>query len=198
MNYQIQAPPPYDEDVHEDLVADLARISKESYFSEFDFHIDIYRSFKRVNDGHCGVFNFCYDCEHPTSPTLLETHLVYSALYVTYIPLPLVLLTTSDGSQHVHIAPEAFTVASNEFKDDIQFWQEALPGHLKRQLSSVCMPSPWLKTLANLRSFKLSGAKVLRINGVDPFVAVNENAKITGGYQAFGTRQNSYEFFFLA
>lgn len=30
---------------------------------------------------------------------------------------------------------------------------------------------------------------------MDPFVAVNENAKITGGYQAFGTRQNSYEYF---
>jgi hypothetical protein len=52
-------------------------------------------------------------------------------------------------------------------------------------------------TLHNLRSIKLSGAKVLRINGEDPFVAVNENTKITGSYQAFGTRQNSYEFFFL-
>jgi hypothetical protein len=52
-------------------------------------------------------------------------------------------------------------------------------------------------TLANLRSFKLSGAKVLRINGEDPFVAVNENAKNTGGYQAFGTRQNSYDSLFL-
>ena len=68
--------------------------------------------------------------------------LFVSALYVTYIPLPLVLLTTSDGSQHVHIAPEAFTVASNEFKDDVEFWQEALPGHLKGQLASVCLPLP--------------------------------------------------------
>ena len=65
VNYQIQAPPPFDEDVHEDLVADLARISKGGYSSEFDFHIDIYRSFKRVNDGHCGVYNYCYDCEQP-------------------------------------------------------------------------------------------------------------------------------------
>ena len=38
---------------------------------------------------------------------------------------------------------------------------------------------------------------MLRINGVDPFVAVNENTKITGGYQAFGTRQNSYGYSFL-
>ena len=147
VNYQIQAPPPFDEDVHEDIVADLARISKESYSSEFDFHIDIYRSFKRLNDGHCGVLNYCYDCEQPTMcvPTRLGSHLICSALYLTYIPLPLVLLTTSYGSQHVHIAPEAFAVALNEFKDSVEFWQQALPGYLKGQLASVCMPSPWLK-----------------------------------------------------
>jgi len=74
--------------------------------------------------------------------TQLRSHLVCSALYVTYIPLPLVLLTTSDGSQHVHIAPEAFKVASNEFKGSIEFWQQALPGHLKGQLASVCMAFP--------------------------------------------------------
>jgi hypothetical protein len=38
---------------------------------------------------------------------------------------------------------------------------------------------------------QLSGAKVLKINGQDPFIAVNENAEVTGSYQAFGTRQNS-------
>jgi len=38
---------------------------------------------------------------------------------------------------------------------------------------------------------QLSGAKVLRINGQDPFVAVNANALITGSFQALGTRQNS-------
>lgn len=39
---------------------------------------------------------------------------------------------------------------------------------------------------------KLSGAKVLKINGDDPFVAVDANALITGSFQGFGTRQNSY------
>ena len=51
--------------------------------------------------------------------------------------------------------PEAFTVASNEFKDEVEFWQEALPGHLKVQLASVCLPLPWFKTLPNLRYVKL-------------------------------------------
>lgn len=64
VNYQIQAPRPYDRDVHEDLKADLARINQQSYPSDFDLHSDIYQSFKLVNDGHCGVYNYCYDCEY--------------------------------------------------------------------------------------------------------------------------------------
>ncbi|PPQ84793.1 hypothetical protein CVT25_007425 [Psilocybe cyanescens] len=75
---------------------------------------------------------------------------------------------------NVHIAPEAFTVASAEFPDQIDVWQNALPGALKGKLST------------------LSGAKVLQINGQDPFVAVNANALITGSFQALGTRQNSF------
>ena len=39
---------------------------------------------------------------------------------------------------------------------------------------------------------------MLRINGEDPFAAVNENAKIKGGNQALGTHQNLYDSLFLA
>ena len=64
------------------------------------------------------------------------------------VSLSLVLLMSSDGSHHVHIAPEAFTVASNEFRDDIEFWQQALPGHQKDQLALVCMLGPaWSSTV---------------------------------------------------
>ncbi|KAJ7703099.1 hypothetical protein B0H17DRAFT_1041664 [Mycena rosella] len=157
VNYQILAPPPFQNDVHEDIAADLARIFQMSYDSDFEFHLDLYRSFRRLNDGHCTVFNFCYD-----------------SLYISYLPTPLVLLTASDGSQSVHIAPEAFSVASAEFPDQIEFWQDSLPGNLKGKLAS------------------LSGAKVLQINGKDPLIAVNENAVTTGSYQSFGTRQNSF------
>lgn len=156
-NYQIRAPPPYDTDIHEDLKADLARINQTRYASEFDLHLDFYRAFKRVNDGHCGVYNYCYD-----------------GLYVTYLPLPLVLLTDKDGYQNVYIAPEAFSIASAEFKDEIEFWQNALPEHLRGQLNT------------------LSGARVYLIDGEEPFKTVNKSALMTGGYQAFGTRQNAF------
>ncbi|KAL1704933.1 hypothetical protein EV121DRAFT_204792 [Schizophyllum commune] len=150
-NYQIRAPEPFADQVHEDLVRDLARIGAQEYASEFDFHLDVYRSFKLVNDGHCGVYNLCYD-----------------SLYVTYLPTPLVV----DDGQDVHIAPEAFDVASAEFGEDISFWQEALPGDLKGKLHKA--------------------PKVLAINGDNPWVAVNANAAVAGGYQGFATRQNGF------
>lgn len=58
-------------------------------------------------------------------------------LYNTFIPLPLVHLTDKLGFQHVYIAPEAFKVAKTEFSDQIDFWQNALPGSLKGNLESV-------------------------------------------------------------
>ncbi|KAJ4483317.1 hypothetical protein J3R30DRAFT_3285060 [Lentinula aciculospora] len=166
VNYQISAPKPFDKaryylfscnDVHEDLHKDLARIRQQDYQSEFEFHLDVFHTFRRLNDGHCVVINYCYD-----------------SLYISYLPTPLVLLTAADGQQNVHIAPEAFTVASAEFGEEIEFWQSILPGKLRGQLET------------------LNGAQVLTINDQDPFVTVDMNALVTGGYQSFGTRQNSF------
>ncbi|KAF8069164.1 hypothetical protein FPV67DRAFT_1448960 [Lyophyllum atratum] len=157
VNYQIKAPQPFAGDVHEDLLADLARIRHQSYKSDYDLHIDLSRTLKRLNDGHCVWINRCYD-----------------SAFVNYLPIPLALLSAPDGTQSVHITPEAFNVAKVEFPDQIQVWQDALPGPLKGKLES------------------LSGAKVLYINGRPPFDAVNANAQITGSYQSFATRQNSF------
>lgn len=117
------------------------------------------------------------------------------ALFLNFLPTPLALLTEADGSQNVRIAPEAFTVASAEFPDQIDVWQNALPGALKGKLSTVSWlfphdPLSWVDSWFVLYH-QLSGAKVLQINGQDPFVAVNANALITGSFQALGTRQNS-------
>ncbi len=63
-NYELQAPPPY-ADTHEDIAFDLARISLQDYDSDYDLHIDVSRSVKRFNDGHCVWINSCYDCTFP-------------------------------------------------------------------------------------------------------------------------------------
>ncbi|RDX51766.1 hypothetical protein OH76DRAFT_1346545 [Lentinus brumalis] len=154
VNYEKLAPAPFTLDVHEDLLADLARISSQKYASDFDLHIDLSRTLKRLNDGHCVYINYCYD-----------------SLFTSYLPTPLVHLTDKFGIQTVHIAPEAFSVASAEFGDEIKTWQNALPDSLKGQLAS------------------LSGAKVLAINGLDPWLAVDANAKISGSFQGLATRE---------
>jgi hypothetical protein len=65
VNYQIQAPEPFTNDVHENLLSDLARISLQDYDSEYNLHIDLSRTFKRLNDGHCVWINRCYVRPNP-------------------------------------------------------------------------------------------------------------------------------------
>ena len=115
------------------------------------------------------------------------------ALYVTYLPVPLVLLTEEGGSQNVYIAPEAYNVAKAEFKDSLDFWENALPDALGLSLKKVRTQSSPHFCLYTYQRSQLSGRKVLLINGEDPFVAVEANAAITGGYQSHATRQNSYD-----
>ncbi|KAJ3746733.1 hypothetical protein DFH05DRAFT_1394856 [Lentinula detonsa] len=119
VNYEIAAPEPFTEFVHEDLLKDLARISSQSYPSDYDLHLDVSRTLKRLNDGHCVWINSCY-----------------VPLFLNFLPIPLVLLTDSDGTQSVHIAPEAFAVTSAEFLDEIDVWQEALPPAIPLQTVS--------------------------------------------------------------
>ena len=73
-------------------------------------HIDLQLSTRRLMDGHCVYFDLCYD-----------------STFVSYLPTPVVLLTDEQGQQSVHIAPEAFDVASVEFADQISVWEDALP-----------------------------------------------------------------------
>ena len=93
------------------------------------------------------------------------------------------------GSQDVHIAPEAFSVAESEFPEEIKFWQDSLPGDLKGNLISV-REQVILLLFKTQTVIQLDGAQVLAIDGKPPLQVVDENALIAGGYQGFGTRQN--------
>ncbi len=84
VNYEKLAPAPFTLDVHEDLLADLARISSQKYASDFDLHIDLSRTLKRLNDGHCVYINYCYDCEYylpDCAPFVVPTYSC-SSLYI--------------------------------------------------------------------------------------------------------------------
>lgn len=74
------------------------------------------------------------------SPCLFLVTDIHSAAFLTYLPIPLVVLTSPNGVQTINISPVAFTVASAEFPDQIDVWQNALPGPLKGKLQSVGLP----------------------------------------------------------
>ncbi|KAH8827563.1 hypothetical protein DL96DRAFT_1599472 [Flagelloscypha sp. PMI_526] len=153
-NYEIQAPSPFD-DVHQDIIATLARVGSQSYDTDFDFHVDLATSTRTMGDGHSVYVNMCYD-----------------STYTTYVPAPLVLLEDADGSQNIYIAPEAYTVFSQDFfSGQVDVWQAAL-GDIPLQ--------------------SIAGAKVISVNNEDPWKAVDANAAIAGSYQSFATRQNSF------
>ncbi|KIJ22690.1 hypothetical protein M422DRAFT_57113, partial [Sphaerobolus stellatus SS14] len=61
INYQIQAPPPFAQDVHVDIASELKRIRAQKYASELDFHVDLSRTVKRLQDGHTVYQDLCYD-----------------------------------------------------------------------------------------------------------------------------------------
>lgn len=68
------------------------------------------------------------------------------------------------------------------------FWEGWLAGQGVKldEVSSISS-----ETASHIPLLQLSGARVILINGADPFEAVNANALVTGSYQAFGTRQNA-------
>ncbi|KAH8096742.1 hypothetical protein BXZ70DRAFT_334566 [Cristinia sonorae] len=153
--YEKRSPSPFD--VRVDLDDEFARIKRTRYDTEWDLHLDISKTVKRLKNGHAVYINPCYDSE-----------------WQSFLPTPLVPLTDKRGKQDIYIAPEAFTVISNAFPEAVDFWQKSLPGNLKGKLAS------------------LSGAKVLKINGRDPWDVVEANTDAAGSFAARSLRQNGF------
>ncbi|KAL0568287.1 hypothetical protein V5O48_013702 [Marasmius crinis-equi] len=108
-NYQVQAPAPF-EDVHEDIIGTLARINSQTYDSDFDLHVDIATSTRRMGDGHSVYVSMCYD-----------------NTYTSFVPVPLVLLQNNDGTQDIYVDPQAYKVFSQDFfSGQVEIWQQAL------------------------------------------------------------------------
>lgn len=88
----------------------------------------------QVKDGHLMYGNDCYDGTQIVAfiHSLLLTS-VGTGVYATYNPFPLVLLTNpSDGSQAIHIAPNAHEITSNLFsEDELKFWVDGLGKQLE-------------------------------------------------------------------
>lgn len=117
------------------------------------------------------------------------------AAFINYLPTPLVLLTDSQGNQNVHIAPEAFAVASAELPDQIDFWQSATHG----KLASVRVPPLTIHihrgqvTLCDLiTDFEGQGIAYKRPTTL---LRRKRHCQNCGSFQALGTRQNGFVHF---
>ncbi|CAE6419408.1 unnamed protein product [Rhizoctonia solani] len=141
VSFHLNMPDPYTDDTV-DLQGELRRIGRTKYDSDFNLHQDVSKTVKRLNDGHAGYINYCYD-----------------SLFVTYLPFPLAVLARPDALdvQNIHVVPEASTVAAAEFGSDA-----------------------------------FNGARIVSINNKDPWAVVDQNAAVTGSYQAKTTRQNAF------
>ncbi|KAG9080928.1 hypothetical protein FRC06_005995, partial [Ceratobasidium sp. 370] len=97
----------------------------------------------------------------------------YDSIYVTYLPFPIAVLATpgSPKVQNIHIVPEASEVATAGFSADaIKIWEDALG----RKLADF------------------DEARIVSINGQDPWTYIDNLAAHSGGYQARTTRQNGF------
>jgi hypothetical protein len=187
-NYQLQAPKPYDKDVHWDLLKGLEETRSEVYTSDFDFHRKVQQSLKRVNDGHLVYANWCYDGKPGMLNIESKAHLYGKGVYITYNPFPLVLLTnTTDQTQSIHISPISHQVASTAFGSKVKYWEDALG----EPLENVSLLLLGLFTETDRWRVQFSGSRVIRINGEDSFTAVDANANASGGFEGLSSRQNA-------
>ncbi|KAJ7628461.1 hypothetical protein FB45DRAFT_1028550 [Roridomyces roridus] len=145
-DYYLDSPPPFQESTT-NIRADLARINKTSYATDYDFNWDLYLFATQLNDGHTRWFPDCY-----TS-------------YQNLLPAPIVSLEI-DGVQGVYITP-----------DLVDF---------------VSLLGTGLTDLITIDWQRLAGAKVVSIEGQDPYTYVEHIANtVSGNYLDVGVRVNS-------
>ncbi|KAG9083246.1 hypothetical protein FS749_006195, partial [Ceratobasidium sp. UAMH 11750] len=148
-------PAPFKDDTV-DLLAELKKIGRTTYKSDYEVHKAVSRQVKRLGDGHAGYLNYCYD-----------------SIYSTFIPFPIAVLANPKNpkDQNIHIVPEASEIATASFSADaIKIWEDAL----------------------NHKLSYFDGARIVSINGQDPWKYIDNLAAHSGGYQARTTRQNGF------
>ncbi|KDQ06441.1 hypothetical protein BOTBODRAFT_181596 [Botryobasidium botryosum FD-172 SS1] len=136
-----------------------------------EIHVDIQAELARIRGS---TYQFDFELHQDVSRTvkrLKDGHAVYinycyDSLFTTYHPFPVVSL----GSD-IYIAPEAYNISVSTFGAKvINEWED----------------------MAGFDFAKYSGAKVLQIDGKDPWQVVDENAAVTGSFQTHASRQNLY------
>ncbi|KAH9854591.1 hypothetical protein C2E23DRAFT_817110 [Lenzites betulinus] len=148
-DYYLKSPPPF-QDSTTNIRAELARINRTHYATDFDFNKDVYDFTNQLNDGHTRWLPDCY------------------TQFQNMLPAPIVTYE-ENGVQGVFVAPDSVQLMTQlgtnftSFFDSIHFnWQ------------------------------RLAGARVLAIEGMDPFdYAVKIAETQSGNFLDLGVRVNS-------
>ncbi|KAK7684903.1 hypothetical protein QCA50_011736, partial [Cerrena zonata] len=148
-DFYLNSPAPFQESTT-NIRADIARINRTTFATDYDFNRAVYDFTTQLNDGHTRWFPNCY-----TS-------------FQNLLPTPVVTLE-ENGVQNVFVAP-----------DSVEFVN----------LLGVNYTSHFDQIGFNFRRF--AGAKVLSIEGQDPYAYADFIAKTaSGNYLDHGVRVNS-------
>ncbi|KAH9849012.1 hypothetical protein C2E23DRAFT_841425 [Lenzites betulinus] len=147
-DYYLNSPPPF-QDSTVNIRAELARINRTSYKTDFDFNLDLFNFVNGLNDGHTQWQPGCY------------------IQFQNILPAPMVSLAeTATGLPSVFIAPDSVPYLSQFGPDFISYFES--------------IHFDW-KALA--------GARVVLIEGIDPFAYAELVAKTqTGRFLDLGQR----------
>ncbi|CDO74428.1 hypothetical protein BN946_scf184880.g2 [Trametes cinnabarina] len=113
-DYYLNSPPPF-QDSTTNIRADIARINRTHYETDFDFNKDVYDFTTQLNDGHTRWFPDCY------------------TQFQNLLPAPVVTLE-ENGVQNVFVAPDSVEFVSllgtnfTGFFDSIEFDFRRLAG----------------------------------------------------------------------
>ncbi|KAI0634239.1 hypothetical protein C8Q77DRAFT_1110664 [Trametes polyzona] len=150
-DYYLNSPPPF-QDSTTNIRAQLARINRTHYATDFDFNKDLYDFTTQLNDGHTRWFPDCH------------------TQFQNILPAPIVTFADAHGTPGVFVAPDSVEFISLLGTNYTAFFDDALHFDWRR----------------------LAGARVLAIEGQDPFAYATRVAETqSGNYLDLGVRVNS-------
>ncbi|KAG9076433.1 hypothetical protein FRC06_009508 [Ceratobasidium sp. 370] len=161
-------PNPFQDDTV-DLLAELKRIRSTTYKSDYEVH-QAYGNSLESSAEYSLICSTLVSLSKSSDSAMVTPD---DSIYVTYLPFPIAVLATPESPkvQNIYIVPEASEVATAAFSADaIKTWESALG--------------------RNLAAF--DGARVVSIDGQDPWTYIDNLAAHSGGYQARTTRQNGF------
>ncbi|KAF8668075.1 Peptidase family S41 [Rhizoctonia solani] len=172
-----------------DNIVDVLSKTFDQFHTSTRFHLDMPEPYKDITIDILGelqrikqsTYSSDFELHQDISRTIKRlgdghagyNNYCYDSLFITYLPFPLAVLAQpgNEDIQNIHIVPEASEIVRKEFGGGaLNIWHSGLG--------------------RNLSDF--DGARIVSIQGQDPWTTVDAYAAISGDYQSKTTRQNNF------